>query len=80
MTILPPGARQAAAIQIPDDLALERFDPAAVPGWDTEDSQPIECNFITNPTHPDAACIVVMPSFVMPSFDIVWEGRLFDLA
>ena len=93
-----PGLHHAAAIQIPDDLAVERFDPTAVPGWDTEDSasaraygdgwhaagrtavlvvpslpgQPIERNFIINPTHPDAARITVMPSF-----DIVWDGRLF---
>jgi RES domain-containing protein len=93
-----PGAHHAAAIRIPDDLASEQFDPAAVPGWDTEDSasaraygdrwhaagrtavlvvpslpgQPIERNFIINPAHPDAARIRVMPSF-----DVVWDGRLF---
>ncbi|HEY0350529.1 MAG TPA: RES domain-containing protein, partial [Gemmatimonadales bacterium] len=33
-----PGAHHAAAIQIPDDLPVEHFDPSAVPGWDTEDS------------------------------------------
>jgi RES domain-containing protein len=34
--------------------------------------QPIERNFIINPGHPDAARIRVMPSF-----DVVWDGRLF---
>lgn len=33
-----PGAHHAAAIEIPDDLPSELFDPGAVPGWDTEDS------------------------------------------
>jgi RES domain-containing protein len=93
-----PGAHHAAAIRIPDDLASEQFNPAAVPGWETEDSasaraygdgwhaagrtavlivpslpgQPVERNFIINPAHPDAARINVMPSF-----DVVWDGRLF---
>ena len=93
-----PGAHHAAAIEIPDDLPSELFDPSLVPGWDVEDSaaareygdewhgsarsavlivpslpgQPIERNFIINPGHPDAARIRVMPSF-----DVVWDGRLF---
>jgi RES domain-containing protein len=93
-----PGAHHAAAIEIPDDLASQHFDPAAVPGWELEDSaaaraygdewhaagrtavlivpslpgQPVERNFIINPSHPDAARIRVMPSF-----DVVWDGRLF---
>ena len=33
-----PGAHHAAAIVIPDDLALEVLDPAELPGWETEDS------------------------------------------
>jgi RES domain-containing protein len=33
-----PGAHHAAAIDIPDDLPSEEFDPAAVPGWDAEES------------------------------------------
>ncbi|HEX6615369.1 MAG TPA: RES domain-containing protein [Gemmatimonadales bacterium] len=33
-----PGRHHAAAIHIPDDLPLERFDPAAHPGWDAESS------------------------------------------
>ena len=33
-----PGAHHAAAIEIPDDLPSERFDPDAVAGWDSEDS------------------------------------------
>jgi RES domain-containing protein len=33
-----PGAHHAAAILIPDDLRLERFDPAAHPGWELEGS------------------------------------------
>jgi RES domain-containing protein len=37
--------------------------------------QPIERNFIINPGHPDAARIKVMPSF-----DVVWDGRLFGPA
>jgi RES domain-containing protein len=32
-----PGAHHAAAIEIPDDLPSEQFDPSLV-GWDTEDS------------------------------------------
>jgi RES domain-containing protein len=93
-----PGAHHAAAIEIPDDLASEEFDPAAVPGWQLEDSpsaraygdswhqagrtavlivpsipgQPIERNFIINPAHPAAGRIRVRPSF-----DVVWDGRLF---
>jgi RES domain-containing protein len=35
-----PGAHHAAAIDIPDDLPLELFDPAFAPGWDAEDSVP----------------------------------------
>lgn len=35
-----PGMHHAAAIDIPDDLPAELFDPAAVPGWDAEDSGP----------------------------------------
>jgi RES domain-containing protein len=34
--------------------------------------QPIERNFIINPGHPDASRITVGPSF-----DVVWDGRLF---
>lgn len=94
-----PGAHHAAAIEIPDDLPVERFDPAAVAGWDAEESataraygdqwhasgrtailivpsipgQPIERNFVINPAHPDAARIRVGPSF-----DVVWDGRLFS--
>jgi RES domain-containing protein len=33
-----PGAHHAAAIEIPEDLRMEEFDPNAAPGWDTEDS------------------------------------------
>jgi RES domain-containing protein len=33
-----PGGHHAAAIQIPNDLAVEHFDPSAVPGWDADDS------------------------------------------
>jgi RES domain-containing protein len=33
-----PGAHHAAAIEIPDDLPSEHFDPGAVPGWELEDS------------------------------------------
>jgi RES domain-containing protein len=33
---------------------------------------PIERNFIINPSHTDAGSIEVMPSF-----DVVWDGRLF---
>jgi RES domain-containing protein len=93
-----PGPHHAAAIEIPDDLLVISFDPAAAPGWDAEDSQPardygdawhagartavlvvpslagqpIERNFIINPMHPDATRIRVLPSF-----DVVWDGRLF---
>ena len=93
-----PGAHHAAVIHIPDDLALEQFDPASAPGWDEEESaaaraygddwlrsqrtavlivpsipgQPIERNFIINPSHPEAALIRVSPPF-----DVVWDGRLF---
>lgn len=34
--------------------------------------QPIERNFIINPVHPEAARIQVQPSF-----EVVWDGRLF---
>lgn len=34
--------------------------------------QPVERNFIINPLHPDAARITVSPSF-----DVIWDGRLF---
>jgi RES domain-containing protein len=93
-----PGSYHAAAIEIPDDLALEVLDPAALPGWAAEDSasaraygddwharlrtavlvvpslpgQPVERNFIVNPSHPDAARIRVGQPF-----DVVWDGRLF---
>jgi RES domain-containing protein len=93
-----PGVHHAAAIQIPDNVSMELFDPGAVPGWDTEESgaarafgdgwhtaqrtavlvvpslpgQPVERNFIINPAHPDSARIKVRPSF-----DVVWDGRLF---
>ena len=33
-----PGPHHAAAITIPDDLSIEIFEPAAVPGWELEDS------------------------------------------
>jgi RES domain-containing protein len=33
-----PGAHHAAAIVIPDDVALEVLDPATLPGWEAEDS------------------------------------------
>jgi RES domain-containing protein len=33
-----PGAHHAAAIEIPEDLPSEEFDPRGAPGWDTEDS------------------------------------------
>ena len=33
-----PGAHHAMAITIPDDLPIERFDPAAHPGWELEGS------------------------------------------
>ncbi len=93
-----PGAHHAAAIDIPDDVPIEVFDPDAVSGWDSEESagaraygdqwhatgrtavlvvpsipgQPVERNFVINPAHPDAARIRVGPSF-----DVVWDGRLF---
>ena len=93
-----PGAHHAAAIEIPDDLAAETFDPAVLPGWDLEESatartygdgwhaagrtavlivpslpgQPVERNFVINPAHPDAARIRVGPTF-----DVIWDGRLF---
>jgi RES domain-containing protein len=35
---LLPGAHHAAAIESPDDLPSERFDPILAPGWDDEDS------------------------------------------
>ena len=34
--------------------------------------QPVERNFIINPAHPEARRIQVSPSF-----DVVWDGRLF---
>jgi RES domain-containing protein len=93
-----PGAHHAAAIQIPDDVSLELFDPRSTPGWDTEESasaraygdawhadrrtavlvvpslpgQPVERNYIINPSHPDSSRITVEPSF-----NVVWDGRLF---
>jgi RES domain-containing protein len=96
-----PGRHHAAAIEIPDDLPSEQFDPGAFPGWDAEESaaaraygdawhasgrtavlivpslpgQPIERNFIINPAHPDASRITVLPSF-----DVIWDGRLFGPA
>ena len=33
-----PGRHHAAAIVIPDDVRIERFDPAAHPGWEREGS------------------------------------------
>ena len=33
-----PGPHHAAAIVIPDDVRIERFDPATHPGWDIEGS------------------------------------------
>ena len=33
-----PGAHHAAAIEIPNDLPIEEFDPSVAPGWDAEDS------------------------------------------
>ena len=33
-----PGAHHAAAIEIPEDLLLEHFDPSGLPGWDREES------------------------------------------
>jgi RES domain-containing protein len=35
---LLPGPHHAAAIEIPDDLPTEQFDPSAVAGWDAEES------------------------------------------
>jgi RES domain-containing protein len=35
-----PGAHHAAAIEIPDDLPSEEFDPREAPGWEAEDSAP----------------------------------------
>jgi RES domain-containing protein len=96
-----PGAHHAAAIEIPEDLPTEEFDPRKAPGWESEDSaaaraygdewhaggrtavlvvpslpgQPVERNFIINPSHPDAARIRVMPTF-----NVVWDGRLFGPA
>jgi RES domain-containing protein len=93
-----PGSHHAAAIVIPDDVTIEVLDPAALPGWEAEDSaaaraygddwhsglrtavlvvpslpgQPVERNFIINPTHPGAARILVSQPF-----DVVWDGRLF---
>jgi RES domain-containing protein len=93
-----PGAHHAAAIDIPEDLPAEQFDPAAAPDWDDEESaaaraygdewlrsertavlivpsipgQPVERNFVINPAHPEAARIRVRPSF-----DVIWDGRLF---
>jgi RES domain-containing protein len=37
--------------------------------------QPVERNFIINPAHPDSSQIEVMPSF-----NVVWDGRLFGPA
>jgi hypothetical protein len=36
------GAQHAALIDIPDDLASERFDPGTLPGWDAEIPPPRE--------------------------------------
>lgn len=33
-----PGPHHATRIEVPDNLTLERFDPAAHRGWDTESS------------------------------------------
>jgi RES domain-containing protein len=33
-----PGAHHAAAIAIPDDVAIETFEADALPGWELEDS------------------------------------------
>ena len=33
-----PGRHHAAAIHLPDDLPMERFDPAAHPGWEQDGS------------------------------------------
>ena len=35
-----PGAHHAAAIEIPEDLPTDHFDPSTVPGWDAEESAP----------------------------------------
>jgi RES domain-containing protein len=35
---LLPGAHHACAIDLPDDLAIEAFDPGSVPGWDADES------------------------------------------
>jgi RES domain-containing protein len=35
---LLPGAHHAAAIEIPEDLQIEVFDPASAPGWAADDS------------------------------------------
>ena len=35
---LLPGPHHAAAIEIPDDLPTEQFDPRAVAGWDADES------------------------------------------
>ena len=93
-----PGSHHAAAIFIPEDLRIERFDPATSPGWAQDDStvarrhgdawhaaqrtpvlavpsvpgQPIEWNYLINPTHPEAARIRPLDPF-----DIIWDGRLF---
>ena len=96
-----PGRHHAAAIEVPDELAMEELDLAQVPDWETDESasaraygdewhragrtavlivpsipgQPIERNFIINPAHPDAARIQVTATF-----DVVWDGRLFQPA
>ncbi|HUR95290.1 MAG TPA: RES domain-containing protein [Gemmatimonadales bacterium] len=93
-----PGPHHAAAIHIPDDLAIERFEPGAHPGWAAESSavardfgdawhaarrtavllvpsvpgQPVEWNFVIDPSHPDAARIAVSRPF-----DVTWDGSLF---
>lgn len=92
-----PGPHHAMAISIPEDAAIERFDPATHPGWQLEGSsvarrygdawvaaartavllvpsvpgQPVEWNYVINPTHADA-------SRIQPStpFDVEWDGRL----
>jgi RES domain-containing protein len=33
-----PGAHHAAAIEIPEDLRIEEFDPSSAPGWAAEES------------------------------------------
>lgn len=35
---LLPGGHHAAAIDIPDDLPIELFDPTSAPGWAADDS------------------------------------------